>query len=269
MKKEIKIGIIGCGTMGTSILNRILEKRVFKRNAIFINDKNKTKEKKVSQRYKVMPSEVNELLVQSDFIILAMKPQDFLSFGKENTPLENPENKVIISIMAGIKINSIKKVLGVKKIVRAMPNLMVKIGKGVIVWKDEGLAVNEMRIVKRIFNALGEEIRVKDENLISQATLISGCGPGYLYFFEDLLLKSFGRLGFSREFTLKLLFNAFYGGILYQKEYGEKPEELVKMVASKAGITEKFLETLKENKIDNIFYQAAKEAYNRNEKLKI
>ncbi|MDI6603040.1 MAG: pyrroline-5-carboxylate reductase [Patescibacteria group bacterium] len=264
MEKETKIGIIGLGTMGNAILERILEKRIFKSQNVFINDKDKKKEKKISERYKIRPSKLNELLAQADFIILAIKPRDFLSLNRE---ISFPKDKIVISIMAGVKIDSLKKTLKVKKIVRAMPNLMVKIGRGVIVWKEQGLDFNEIKIVRRIFNALGIEIRVKDESLIDQATLISGCGPGYLYFFEDLLLKSFVRLGFSRNFTLKLLLNAFLGAILFQKENNYKLEDLLKMVATKGGITEKFLETLKENKINKIFEQAAQNAYERNKKI--
>lgn len=246
MKKEIKIGIIGCGTMGSSILKRILEKRIFKRAEIFINDKNKVKEKKISQRYGVGPSKINELLAQADFIILAIKPQDFIFFDRKDI---SPKDKVFISIMAGVKINSIKKALGIKKIVRAMPNLMVEIGKGVIVWKEEGLSSNEIRMMRKIFASLGVEIRIKNESLIDQATLISGCGPGYLYFFEKLLLNNFCQLGFSREFTLKLLSETFLGAILYQREKKHNLENLIKKVASKGGVTEKFLETLREEKM--------------------
>jgi len=266
MEKEIKMGILGCGTMGSGILGRILEKRIFKTTDIFINDKDKNKERKVSQKYKVQALKIDEFLRKSNFIILAIKPQDFLLLAKENTI---PQDKVVISIMAGVEISSIKKVLGVKKIVRAMPNLIVGIGKGVIVWKEQGLNFDEIKIVRRIFNALGTEIRVKDENLIDQATLISGCGPGYLYFFEDLILKSFNRLGFSREFMLKLLPEAFLGALLYQEKLGKKCEELVEMVASKGGVTEKFLEVLEKKKILDIFYQAAKAAQKRNEELKL
>lgn len=266
MKKETKIGIIGLGTMGSAILEGILEKRVFKTKDIFINDKDKTKKKKTTQKHKVKPLEVNELLTQADFIILAIKPKDFLLFAKENNFLKN---KVIISIMGGVGLNSIKEALRIKKIVRAMPNLMVKIGRGLTVWKAQGLNVNEASIIRKIFKALGEEIKVNDESLIDQATLISGCGPGYLYFFEDLLLKSFARLGFSKDFTLKLLLNTFLGAILYQKESGAKLEDLVKMVATKGGITEKFLETLSENKINKIFEKAAQNASKRNRERKL
>lgn len=266
MKKEIKIGILGCGTMGSSILDRILRKRIFRRKEVLINDKDKEKEERMFRKYRVQVLEINEFLRESDFIILAIKPQDFLPFAKE---VNFPKDKILISIMAGVGTSSIKKMLGIKKIVRAMPNLMARIGKGVIVWKVQGLSSNEIRIVRKIFNALGKEIRVEDESLIDQATLISGCGPGYLYFFEDLLLNSFGRLGFSREFTLKLLLNAFFGAILYQKEEKSDLRDLIEMVASKGGVTEKFLRTLKEKNIYNIFYQAAKKAYKRNKELKI
>ncbi len=266
MKKEIKIGILGCGTMGSAILERILEKRIFETKDIFINDKDKKKEKKISGKYKVRPSKVNELLAQADFIILAMKPQDFFSFGKE---ISFPKEKILISIMAGVEIDLLQKILKIKKIVRAMPNLMAKIGQGVIVWKAQGLNLAELKIVRKIFSALGKKIRVKDERLIDQATLISGCGPGYLYFFEDLILESFNRLGFSKEFILKLLLETFFGALLYQKRTGKELRDLVKMVASKEGVTEKFLEVLKEKKIPEIFEQAAKAAQKRNKELKI
>jgi len=265
MEKEVKLGILGCGVMGEGILTQILRKKIFKRENLLINDKDKERERKLSQRYKVLGLEIDKFLKESDFIILAIKPQDFLPFAKE---ISFHQEKVLISIMAGIEMNSLRKILGIKKIVRAMPNLMVKIGQGVIVWKGAGLNSKEIKIVKRIFNALGTEIRVRDESLIDKATLISGCGPGYLYFFEDLILRSFTRLGFPKKFVLKLLLKTFSGAIINQKEEKKQPKDLIKMVASGGGVTEKFLETLREKKIDNIFYQAAREAFKKNEQLK-
>lgn len=264
--ETIKIGILGCGTIGSAIIERILREKIVRRKELFVSDVNKKKEREAVLKYKIQALENDKLLEQSDFVILAVKPRDFLPFAKE---VSFPKNKIVISIIGGVKINSIKKILEVKKVVRAMPNLMIKIGRGLIVWKAIELSSDEISKVRKIFNALGEEIRVKDENLIEQATLISGCGPGYLYFFEDLLLKSFTYLGFSRDFTLKLLLETFLGAILYQKENGYKLDTLVKMVATKGGITEKFIETLKKNKIQEIFAQAAQDAYRKNMERKL
>jgi pyrroline-5-carboxylate reductase len=265
MKGEtIKSGILGCGTMGSAILERVLETGIFKARDIFINDKNKDKERKVSQKYKVQALKIDEFLRRSDLVILAIKPQDFFSFAME---ISFPKEKILISIMTGKEIDSLKKTLKIRKIVRAMPNLMVKIGQGVIVWKAQGLNLAELKIVRKIFRALGKEIRVRDENLIDQATLISGCGPGYLYFFEDLILEGFNRLGFPEHFTLNLLLNTFLGAILYQKEKKYNLEDLIKMVASKGGVTEKFLDILKEKKIYDIFEKAAQKANNHNIKI--
>jgi pyrroline-5-carboxylate reductase len=64
------------------------------------------------------------------------------------------------------------------------------------------------------------------------------------------------------------LLKTFSSAILYQKQERKQPKDLIEMVASKGGVTEKFLEVLREKKINNIFYQAAKEAFKRNEQLK-
>lgn len=266
MKEHIKIGIIGLGTMGSAIVERILGEKIFGKKELFISDLDKKKLKAVVKKQKVQSLESGKLLERSYFVILAIKPKDFLPFAKQ---VNFPRDKIVISIMGGVKINSLKKILGTKKVVRAMPNLMVKIGKGLIVWKAAGLSSNEISEVRKIFSALGEEIKVTDENLIDQATLISGCGPGYLYFFEDLLVKSFAKLGFSRNFVLKILPETFLGATLYQKENKYTLERLVKSVATKGGITEKFLETLKENKIQEIFEKAAENAYKKNMERKL
>jgi len=267
MSAKFTIGILGCGTIGEAILSQIIEKKLIKKENLLICEKEKQKEKRICQKYNVKSEKIEKLIEKSDFLILAIKPQDLISLIQK---VKFSKRKVLISVLAGIDIDFFERVLKVKKIVRAMPNLMIKVGKGIIVWKDKGLNKKEREFVKKIFEKLGESKRVKSEDLIDKATLISGCGPGYLYFFEELILESFENLGFSRKFILSLLIKSFSGALFFQEKNKEKdPKKLVEKVASKGGVTSEFLKVLKEKKIFEIFREAAKKAFEKNKKLKL
>lgn len=165
------IGIIGFGNMGSAIAGRIKSKY---RVIAFDEDEEKTKN--ISGIGTV--NSITDLLKQSDAIVLAVKPQDFDAVLSEVKPFA--KGKLIISIAAGIKTQYIEKKLGGARVVRAMPNLPVKVGKGIsCLCKGKFARGTDLKFSEEIFKKLGKTLVLK-ENMMDAATAISGSGPGFL-----------------------------------------------------------------------------------------
>ncbi len=168
--------------------------------SVFDKDKNK------SSALKNITSFNNpvELVKQSEVIILAVKPQDFDFLLNEIKDFV--QNKLIVSIAAGITTGYIEKILGQARVIRVMPNIAVKIAKGQTGICEGRYAVeSDLLFTKKIFNALGKVWRLNEE-MIDSVTAISGSGPAYIFY--DLEIKNINPAeipaGIENEYVGKL-----------------------------------------------------------------
>jgi pyrroline-5-carboxylate reductase len=255
MAKKVKIGIIGCGNMGSAIASRISSKY-----QVFVFDKDTHKTKKIVN-VKVAKS-VFDLINNIDAIILAVKPQDFDEVLNEIR--ENINNKLIISIVAGKETKHIEKVLGKVRVIRVMPNLPAKIGRGMsCLAKGRFAGKADLIFAKKIFDFIGDTLILK-ESMINATTADSGSGPGFLFSlvsgktlkeakkfartdFIPALINAGIDIGFRPQEAQLLAKATATGSLVLLEESGLSAEDLVKQVASKGGTTEAGLKKLKGN----------------------
>jgi len=249
-----KIGIIGFGNMGQAIAERIKPKY-----DVLVFEKDAAKTKGLSG-IKIV-SGIPQLLKQSQVIILAVKPQDFQQVIAEFK--DGAQDKLVISIAAGITTGYIEKVLGQARVVRVMPNLGAKIGRSVTcLAKGQFATKQDMELTKDIFSSIGVVEEFK-EDMMNAATAISGSGPGYYFhavathpeeyrvnskkFHEEFIIslaEAARSLGFDdRAAHFLASWTIVYSDLLL-KQTKLPAQELAKQVASKGGTTEAALEIL-------------------------
>lgn len=232
-----KVTIVGAGIMGTIFANAL--KSHYKVTVCERSDN-----KKVCQ--------------DSEMVIIAVKPQSFNELAVELRG--NLDEAVVISIMAGVTIDSMKSALGVKKIVRAMPNLGARVGKSMTVWTSVGL--NSRKEIRQLFKLLGRSLYVKNEDMIDKATAVSGSGPGFFYYIVEEWIEAVKNLGFSTKETELLLLTTLDGANeILQKE--KKPKELIRQVASKGGTTEAGLNVLQKGNIKKLWNKTLLAAFRK------
>ena len=261
--RNYKLAIIGGGVMGKAILANLLDNNIFKFNQIIISDLSAKNRNRLKKRFKVKTTASNLEIINSEIILLAVKPQHAKTVFKDLKG--RLKDQTVISIMAGISLDSLKKGLGANNIVRSMPNTPAQIGLGMIVWKKIG-KVN-IKLVKKIFNSLGEEIEVKNERLINSATAISGSGPAYVFDFIDILTKNAKEFGFTADQSRKLVEQMFKGAIAMLQKTNKTANELKKAVTSKGGTTEEALRIIKKEKIEQKYNLAISACQKKAEKI--
>lgn len=250
-----RIGIIGYGHMGAAIAERA---RASYEISVYDKDIAKTKS---AQGVSIVAS-IKELVDKSEAIILAVKPQDFDfvlaeigSFAKD---------KLTISIAAGIETSYIEKQLKGARVVRVMPNLPAKIGKGMSCIAGGSTAKDtDLKSVVDLFTVLGKAL-VIDEQMMDNVTAISGSGPGFEYdlfildkvqagerkryveeSFIPQLTKAAVILGFHPETAKTLAVTTGNGALAYLEVTRLSPAEALAQVQSKGGTTEAGVKVLK------------------------
>ncbi len=266
----MKFGIIGCGKMGSVILESILSLKSVNHRNVMISDIDETKLRHYEKKYKILISKSNCNLTKfSDLIILAVKPQQIKEVLDEIKSFVTPR-KIVVSIAAGVKISTIEKVLGKNvPIVRTMPNLPLKVGCGITAVCYNSTAKNNSRIkslTKRIFSVKGEIVEIK-ENKMDLITAISGSGPAYLFYISEILQYCGVRFGLAKNVSEKLVNQTLHGAAVMLSESGISAEQLRKDVTSKGGTTEYALKTFYKYNLKKIFYKAIQAAKNRAKEL--
>ena len=176
-----KIGFIGAGKMGSSIINGLISSGFTSKENIFASEPNEKAAKYVSESLGIKVFLDNkELAVNSDIIILAVKPFMIFSVLDEIKQYLN-SNKLLISIAAGITTLSIEKTAGDIPVIRVMPNTPAMVGEGMTVISCGKFANNDHKEdAEKIFLNVGKCIEVS-ENLIDVVTFISCSGPAFSY----------------------------------------------------------------------------------------
>jgi pyrroline-5-carboxylate reductase len=257
------VGIIGCGNMGGAIAKGMVASNVLSAESIFLYDKDIEKAKGLSGKIGCALGELSQMVRGSEVLIIAVKPQDSDGLFKEIAA--DITDQTIVSVMAGVRINSITDKLGKEvPVVRAMPNMAAFVSESITSIACNRL-VKRTEEVKSVFTGIGEVVEV-EEGLMDAVTAISGSGPAYLFHLAEAMVEAGIELGFDPEVAEKLVVQTLYGSSLLLRESKEAPADLIKKVSSKGGTTEAAL-TVLEKEMKDIIKAAIKRAKERSEEL--
>lgn len=253
-KMNKPIGIIGFGNMGQAVAEQLKSKyQVW----VFDKDKNKTRNLTDINTSK----NILDLLGKAEVLILAVKPQDFAAL--LGGIKDHAKEKLVISIAAGINIKYIEEILGNARVIRAMPNIGVKIGESVTCFSvGKSVSSDDLSFANELFNHLGVTRNMKEE-MMNGVTAISGSGPACIFDFIETnsiepdnvpegikrnlierLIKAAQVIGFSPEDAKFLAVNTSNTSINLMSRTGLSPAELKRQVTSKGGTTIAALEVL-------------------------
>ncbi len=162
LRSIMKIGIIGCGNMGSAIARGILSEKILPFNNIYVSDKDSQKTRLLHRKFGIRVGTNEDTAKRCDYIIIALKPQDSKSvmvmISKELKP-----SKHLISVMAGVTISKIESLIGRKTAVtRAMPNMAAVAGKSITALSHNRM-VKDRCMTQKIFSAIGEVIEIEEK----------------------------------------------------------------------------------------------------------
>ncbi len=260
----MKILIIGGGSMGMTYAKSFLSSHIVKSDGMMILEKSEEKAIELQkQNIGTLYSNPGEFIKNADLIILAVKPQDIQAlFDSLKGYLDSQQ--VILSIMAGVKMQTICNSLAVTKVIRAMPNLATQIGKSMTVFTSTNDVTRiELVMVQNLINTTGKSIYTNDESMIDAATAISGSGPAYVLYFMDSLIKTAIEMGFSPSEAELLVAQTFRGTTDLFRQSNLPAKDWINKVASKGGTTEAAIKSFDENKLNEKIEIGAKAALER------
>jgi pyrroline-5-carboxylate reductase len=260
----MNILIIGGGNMGLTYAQAFVRSHVTTRENLMILEHLEEKAKQLKQLdLGTVYLDSKKCLGKADIIILAVKPQDSTALFEQIRKNADP-GQVYLSIMAGVTIKAIQKQLGVKKVIRAMPNLPAQIGQGMTAFTaTDDVTRLELAMVQNLLATTGKAVYVEKESMIDATTAISGSGPAYVYYFMDAMMQAARQMGFSDSEAEMLVVQTFTGALDLYNKTDLSCEDWIKRVSSKGGTTEAALNSFKINTLHQDIIDGAMAALNR------
>ena len=263
----MNLGIIGCGKMGSALVKGAIRENAIDGQKVMVIDLIPELAQKLSKDIGATIAETNdELIENSDAILLCVKPQDMFSL--TNSFTKERSSKLFISIAAGIKIDDLEKSFkSDDRIIRVMPNTPAMIGQGASAQsRGKNATESDSQFVSNILNAVGIAIEVPEKQL-DAVTGLSGSGPAYIYTVIEALADGGVLVGLPKEKALMLAAKTVIGAAEMVMKSDEHPAKLRDQVASPGGTTIAGLAALESGKLRSTLIEAVKAATQRSEEL--
>jgi pyrroline-5-carboxylate reductase len=256
------IGIIGFGNMGSAIAAGLGK---IKAEFSLVASEKKEERALAARKQKIELRDSSSLVLDSEIIILAVKPQELDSLFEEISP--HSKGKTFVSIIAGKKIELFKARLETDRVVRFMPNLAATERKALVGVSfperaDDGLKRDALAIA----SAIGEPCEVP-ESLMPAITGLSGSGIAYVFAFAHAMALGGVSKGIPYTQALQAAIKTIEGAVAVLAKSGENPIELVSRVISPAGTTIQGIEALEKGGFTHSVMDAVERATDRAKEL--
>jgi pyrroline-5-carboxylate reductase len=232
------IGFIGAGRMATALASGFVQAGQIAPQQIYAADPSKLATAHFQQAIGgcQIVSDNAALIQKTQIVILAIKPQIFPQL---HTQLHGKfaKDQLVISIAAGISLNSLAAGLHTNCLIRVMPNTPCLVSKGACGYAAaEGVSVEQKQQLQRLLSTVGLAFEVT-ENLLNVVTALSGSGPAYVFEIIESLSDGAVRMGLPRALATQLAAQTLYGAAAMVMETGEHPAALKDQVSSPGGTT--------------------------------
>lgn len=265
----MKLGVIGCGKMGTALVEGAVRAGVAKSADITGCDPYPAaREAFAKATGGTVGEDIASVARASEVVLLATKPQDVAGALADIATAADGKSLLVISIAAGVTLASLEAGLPENlRIIRAMPNTPALVGGGAAGYCLGSRATAEdAGTAQTLLGAVGIAVKVP-EKLMDAVTGLSGSGPAYVYLVIEALADGGVKAGLPRVDAIRLAAQTVAGAAAMVLETGEHPAVLKDMVTSPGGTTIAGLAELEKHGVRSAFIGAVDAATRRAKEL--
>ncbi|MXV38095.1 pyrroline-5-carboxylate reductase [Flavobacteriaceae bacterium Ap0902] len=260
-----KIAVLGTGNMGKAIIKGLLQNKVYPPSEIYATRRNLNQIQDLKSLGIHTSTDNRKVVSDSKWIIIAVKPH-IASTLLEEIKSDITSNHVIISIVTGFSIASIRDIIGINaSIYRAMPNTATSIQEGITCIAGERSNPEILGKVQEIFQQLGETILI-EEKLMDAATVIGACGVAYALRFMRAMMQGAIEIGFDAETASNIVSQMVKGSATMLIENGLHPEQEIDKVTTPMGCTIAGLNEMEHRGFSAALIKGIKTSYHKIEK---
>ncbi len=207
-----------------------------------------------------------QVVQAAEVVFLAVKPSQ-VGRVAEQLGGRLAEDRLLVSIVAGIGLDSLTRRFGTDRVIRVMPNTPCLIGQGASGYAlGSGATADDRLLVDRLMNSVGIAVAV-DEPLLDAVTGLSGSGPAFVYTVIEALADGGVRMGLARSVAVALAAQTVRGAAEMVITEDVHPAVLRDRVASPGGTTIAGIEAIEHHGLRAALMAAVRAAADRSREL--
>lgn len=275
--------LIGGGVMGSAILSRALAAGMFEPQRTLVIEPDSTKAQLFVQQGLCVAASLNAAepmrtstalppsgssdLSRSGVVVLAVKPQVFDTIAADINRLLRPDD-LVVSIMAGVRLDTLRTRLGIDQIVRAMPSTPARIGMSVTaITAPPSVSTANVESARSLLLTIGPTLIPIDESLMDAFTALAGSGPAYVFYLAEALMAAARTAGFNAAQSDEIVRATLRSSAELLNGSPQSPAELRAAVTSKNGTTQAACEVLDAHGVSKSIIEAVIAGRNRSREL--
>ncbi len=261
------MAFIGVGNMAGAIIRGMLTSGVMDCRHLRLTDTFPEKCAAYVQNGAQYYPTVAEATEGADCVVLSVKPQNFGEILPELAAVPGIEEKLIITIAAGISVETVKTALKGASVVRVLPNTPMLIGQGVsVICRADDVDPADFAFVRAVFEASGR-VHIIDESEMNRIISVTSSSPAYVFAFIGAILDGARAQGLDSPELLSCICDMVIGSAALLKSGDKTPAEQIAMVTSKGGTTERAMAVLAEQNLSGTIQAAMQACTARAEEL--
>jgi pyrroline-5-carboxylate reductase len=234
----MRLWMIGCGNMGSAMLERWVDSGTVSGADVFVVNRHDRALPAGVRQGRALPEEA-----PPDVVVLGIKPQQLAEVASIHRD-RVAAAPLLVSMLAGIDPAALARAFPGPAAVQTMPNLPVALGRGVVAVHAPALTQDARATTDRLLAPLGRVEWCDDPARFAAVGALSGTGPAFLFRFVDALAAGGAAIGLDRAEATAMALATVEGAALMAAASDRSPAALADAVASPGGMTRKGLDVL-------------------------
>ena len=232
----MKIGIIGYGSMGKMILEKISESEMLDNKDLYVANRTYEKVAHLKKIYNVCKTNT-DLAAIVDIIFICVRPADIKIVLNEIKSVIS-DDVLLVSLNGSVTFDLMGQVI-CHKTAKVIPSVMAEINQSqTLVCYNDLVSNNDKVMLEGLLKCMGNVIELPEEEIGMGSELVS-CMPGFIAAIFDVISKSAKKhtaICDSQIIQMLLLTMVGTGNLMLEKKFTF--DDVVVRVATKGGITE-------------------------------
>ncbi len=258
----MKIGIIGCGNIGSAIAEGLAQCNVIENENLHVSDPSPLRLENLKNKGINTHCSNVEIAQLADVVILAVKPWLVETVANEIKPHIDYNRQIVVSVAAGVDLQQLSEFfvndrLQVPTLFRMIPNTAIAIRKGVLTIAHSNASAEQLATVKSIFETLGE-VFVVPETQLNAFMSLSSCGIAYAFRYIRAAVEGAVEMGIPSDVAQQVVAQTVIGAAELLQANASHPEAEIDRVTTPGGITIKGLNEMEAHGFSNAVIKGLK-----------
>lgn len=256
------MAFIGGGNMAQALIGGLLQAGRAPAS-LWVVEPDAAQRERLASRFGLAPlAAAGPALAAAGTVVWAVKPQVFAEAAAACGP--HLGQALQVSVMAGVRSETIAQATGTQAVVRTMPNTPALIGQGMAgLYARPAVSAAARAEVEALFAPTGRVLWVDREDDLDAVTALSGSGPAYVFYFIEAMVEAGTAMGLSAEQSRALAQATFAGAAALAAQSPLSPTALREQVTSKGGTTHAAITALEAAGVKAAFVRALHAARDR------